>query len=279
VTLTKANKRLGTYVVKSFQDESVRAFVPPPLPPEPPLAIQPLLPLLEQANQALGRLDGLASILPDPSLFIYLYVRKEAVLSSQIEGTQSSFVDLMLFENAEAPGVPLEDVQEVSNYVAAMNHGLRRLREDFPLSLRLMREIHEVLLSKGRGSEKHPGEFRTTQNWIGGTRPGNAAFVPPPAEKVMECMGRVRCCRRIRLWFSRKPVGHGPKDQARRLQLLPDSQDAESNACDGIWMTDHVWTIEEMLSACLGLQLRKEKWIEDILGSIAAGGWCQPSVQ
>jgi hypothetical protein len=110
-----------------------------------PLALQRLLPLLEQANQALGRLDGLASILPDPSLFIYLYVRKEAVLSSQIEGTQSSFSDLMLFESAEAPSVPLEDVQEVSNYVAAMNHGLRRLREDFPLSLRLIREIHNLL--------------------------------------------------------------------------------------------------------------------------------------
>ena len=147
------------------------------------------MPLLEQANQALGRLDGLASILPDPSLFIYLYVRKEAVLSSQIEGTQSSFSDLMLFENAEAPSVPLEDVQEVSNYVAAMNHGLRRLREDFPLSLRLIREIHKILLSKGPGSQKRPGEFRESQNWIEGTRPGNAAFVPPPPEKMMECMG------------------------------------------------------------------------------------------
>jgi len=154
----------------------------------PPLVLQPLLPLLEQANQALGRLDGLASILPDPSLFIYLYVRKEAVLSSQIEGTQSSFSDLMLFESAEAPSVPLEDVQEVSNYVAAMNHGLRRLRGDFPLSLRLIREIHKILLSKGRGSQKRPGEFRESQNWIGGTRPGNAAFVPPPPEKMTECL-------------------------------------------------------------------------------------------
>jgi len=125
-TPTKPNSRLGTYVVKTFKDESFKAYVPPPLPPDPPLALQPLLPLLEQANQALGRLDGLASILPDPSLFIYLYVRKEAVLSSQIEGTQSSFSDLMLFESAEAPGVPLEDVREVSNYVAAMNLGLRR---------------------------------------------------------------------------------------------------------------------------------------------------------
>src|SRR5260370_24092497 len=188
-TPTKPNSRLGTYVVKTFKDESFRAYVPPPLPPDPPLALQPLLPLLEQANQALGRLDGLASILPDPSLFIYLYVRKEAVLSSQIEGTQSSLSDLLLFESEEAPGVPIEDVQEVSNYVAAMNHGLRRLHEGFPLSLRLIREIHKVLLSRGRGSDKHPGEFRTSQNWIGGTRPGNAAFVPPPPEKVTECMG------------------------------------------------------------------------------------------
>jgi Fic family protein len=190
-TSAKPNKRLGTYVLESGA-EPFRAYVPPPLPPEPPLALGPLLPLLEQANQALGRLDGLASVLPDPSLFIYLYIRKEAVLSSQIEGTQSSFSDLMLFESAEAPGVPLEDVQEVSNYVAAMNHGLRWLGEGFPLSLRLIREIHGILLSRGRGSEKHPGEFRQSQNWIGGTRPGNAAFVPPPPERVMECMGLSR---------------------------------------------------------------------------------------
>ena len=147
--------------------------------------------LLEQANQALGRLDGLASVLPDISLFIYAYVRKEAVLSSQIEGTQSSLSDLLLFENDEAPGVPIHDVQEVSNYVSALNHGLQRLREGFPVSLRLIREIHEVLLSKGRGSEKSPGEFRTSQNWIGGTRPGNAVFVPPPPEQVVECMGQM----------------------------------------------------------------------------------------
>jgi Fic family protein len=146
---------------------------------------------LEQASQALGRLDGLASILPDLPLFIYAYVRKEAVLSSQIEGTQSSLSDLLLFENDEAPGVPLADVQEVSNYVAALNHGLARLRGGFPLSLRLIREIHEVLLSKGRGSDRQPGEFRRSQNWIGGTRPGNAVFVPPPPELVTECMGQL----------------------------------------------------------------------------------------
>ena len=147
--------------------------------------------LLEQANQAVGRLDGLASVLPNLSLFIYAYIRKEAVLSSQIEGTQSSLSDLLMFENQEAPGVPVEDVQEVSNYVAALTHGLNRLKEGFPLSLRLIREIHEVLLSKGRGSDKEPGEFRRSQNWIGGTRPGNAVFVPPPAHRVMECMGQL----------------------------------------------------------------------------------------
>ena|SRR5438034_2000526 len=130
--------RLGTYVVKKFGEESFRAFVPPPLPPDPPVKLEALQRLLEEANQALGRLDGLTSILPDPSLFIYLYVRKEAVLSSQIEGTQSSLSDLLLFESEEAPGVPIEDVQEVSNYVAAMNHGLRRLHEGFPLSLRTL---------------------------------------------------------------------------------------------------------------------------------------------
>src|SRR5882724_3946772 len=145
----------------------VRAFVPPPLPPCPPIRLDSLQQLLEQANQAIGRLDGLASNLPDLSLFIYAWVRKEAVLSSRIEGTQSSLSDLLLFENDEIPGVPLADVQEVSNYVAAMNHGLTRMRAGFPLSLRLIREIHEVLLSKGRGSGKQPGEFRRTQNWIG----------------------------------------------------------------------------------------------------------------
>ncbi len=183
--------RLGRFVVNTFEREKVRAFVPPPLPPEPPVRLEGLQVLLEQANQAVGRLDGLASLLPDLSLFIYAYVRKEAVLSSQIEGTQSSLSDLFLFENDEVPGVPIEDVQEVSNYVAAMTHGLDRLRTGFPLSLRLIREIHEILLSKGRGSGKQPGEFRQSQNWIGGSRPGNAVFVPPPPELVLDCMGKL----------------------------------------------------------------------------------------
>ncbi len=145
--------------------------------------------LKERASAALGRLSGVTSLLPDPHLFLYSYVRKEAVLSSQIEGTQSSLSELMLFENDAATGVPRGDVVEVSNYVAAMEHGLKRLREGFPLSLRLLREVHGVLLAKGRGSDKQPGEFRTSQNWIGGTRPGNALFVPPPPDAVIESMG------------------------------------------------------------------------------------------
>lgn len=168
----------------------MRAFVPPPLPPDPPLAITPERhELLEKANRSLGRLDGVASLFPDPALFLYMYVRKEALLSSQIEGTQSSLSDLLLFESDELPGVPLDDVEEVSCYVAAMNHGLERLRGGFPLSLRLIKEIHKTMLSSGRGSKKAPGEFRSSQNWIGGSRPGTARFVPPPPHRVVACMG------------------------------------------------------------------------------------------
>ena len=153
--------------------------MPPPLPPAPPVRMDLLFRQLERANRAIGRLDGVTSILPDTPLFLYMYVRKEALLSSQIEGTQSSLSDLLLFESEEAPGVPLDDVQEVSDYVDAMNHGLDRIREGFPLSLRLIREIHGILLEKGRGSTKQPGEFRRSQNWIGGTRRrrGDAAWV------------------------------------------------------------------------------------------------------
>lgn len=180
----------GRYEVTWVGGEAVRAFVPNPLPPEPPVVIDGgLQRLLEAATLALGRLDGVSTLLPDRALFLYAYVRKEAVLSSQIEGTQSSLSDLLLFELSEAPGVPLDDVVEVSNYVAALDHGLTRLRGGFPLSNRLVREIHGVLLSRGRGARKEPGEFRRSQNWIGGTRPGTAAFVPPPHAAVADCMG------------------------------------------------------------------------------------------
>jgi Fic family protein len=166
------------------------AFIPNALPPNPPLRLtDELHDLLERSNRALGRLDGLATLLPDPALFLYLYVRKEAVLSSQIEGTQSSFSELLLFESSAVPGVPLDDVLEVSRYVSAMYHGLQRLRDGFPLSLRLLREIHAVLMAGGRGSEQAPGEFRNSQNWIGGSRPGNAVYVPPPSEVLLDHLG------------------------------------------------------------------------------------------
>jgi len=184
------NSRLGTYVSTTTAGGTVRAFLPPPLPPEPGVDLTGLFQQLDRANQALGRLDGLTTLLPDTRLFLYLYVRKEALLSSQIEGTKSSFSDLLLFENEAAPGVPIDDVEEVSNYVAAMQHGLRRIKAGFPLSLRLIREIHAILLRGGRGANKTPGEFRRSQNWIGGSRPGNAAFVPPPPERMMECLDR-----------------------------------------------------------------------------------------
>jgi len=179
----------GRYEATATGGEQVRAFIPDPLPPVPPLALEGRIQqTLERALLALGRLDGLSTLLPDTGLFLYGYVRKEAVLSSQIEGTQSSLSDLLLFELDQAPGVPLDDVVEVSNYVAAMEHGLLRLRGGFPVSSRLIREIHGVLLAEGRGSHKEPGQFRRTQNWIGGTRPGNAAFVPPPPHVIAACM-------------------------------------------------------------------------------------------
>ncbi len=183
-------RNAGRFLRGAASPEPYSTFVPAPLPPEPPLVLSPgMLALWEQANRALGRLDGVGTLLPDTSLFLYSYIRKEALLSSQIEGTQSSFSDLLLYESQEAPGVPLGDVQEVSSYVSAMEHGLRRIRSGFPLSLRLLREIHEILLSSGRGSHNAPGEFRRSQNWIGGTRPGNARYVPPPPEMLMDCLG------------------------------------------------------------------------------------------
>lgn len=183
----------GRYITNSFSPEPFKSFIPSPLPPEPPLNLsEEHYALLDKATLAVGRLDGLTVQLPRDvvSLYTYFYIRKEAVLSSQIEGTQSSLSDLILYESNEVPGVPLKDVREVLQYVNAINHGLKRLREDdFPLSLRLLREIHEILLYSGRGSEKMPGEFRTSQNWIGGTRPGNAKFVPAPPSEVIPCMG------------------------------------------------------------------------------------------
>jgi Fic family protein len=179
----------GQYATSIAGGETVRAFVPYPLPPVPALNLSGARQsALEKATLALGRLDSVTLLLPDPQLFLYAYVRREAVLSSQIEGTQSSLSDLLLFELDELPGVPFDDVVEVSNYVAALDHGMARLREGFPLCNRLLREMHVHLMSRGRGSDKDPGEFRRSQNWIGGTRPGNARFVPPPPQEVQACM-------------------------------------------------------------------------------------------
>ena len=179
--------RIGQLLKGSAAGEMYYAYLPKPLPPDPELDMAGLYPLLDQANTALGRLDGMSMVLPEPSLFLYMYVRKEAVLSSQIENTRSSLSDLLLFENSEAPGAPMDDVVEVSCYVSAMDYGLERLK-DLPLSLRLIREIHAKLMDHARGGYQRPGEFRTSQNWIGGSRPGNAHFVPPPPERLMECL-------------------------------------------------------------------------------------------
>lgn len=177
--------RAGRFVTQQSGPAEYLAFIPAPLPPDPPVAFTPpLQAALERASRALGRLDGITVLLPDPALFIHMYVRKEAVLSSQIEGTQSSLSDLLLFESEAAPGAPLSDVQEIANYNRAMQHGLERLRGGFPLSLRLVREIHERLVEGTRGGSQTPGEFRRSQNWIGGSAPRNAVFVPPPPHEL-----------------------------------------------------------------------------------------------
>jgi len=181
------NQRLGRFVETPVAGEMVRAFVPPALPPIPPIEIHGLLDRLSHAERALGRLDGITMLLPRQELFLYMYVRKEAVLSSQIEGTQSTLADLLRFEAEAQAGQPIDDIREVSNYVDAMMYGLERL-QTLPLSLRLIREMHERLLHSGRGGTKSPGEFRRSQNWIGGTRPGNALFVPPPVTEMDRCL-------------------------------------------------------------------------------------------
>ncbi|MCZ8013649.1 MAG: Fic family protein [Gemmatimonas sp.] len=179
----------GTWRTETSSGEAVRAFIPAPLPPVPPLQLDAIAQSnLDDSLLALGRLDSVALLLPDTRLFLYTYVRKEAVLSSQIEGTQSSLSDLLTFEADESPGVPLDDVTEVSNYVAALEWGMAEIRRGFPISGRLLRGIHGRLLSSGRGADKLPGDFRRSQNWIGGTRPGNAAFVPPPPSEVAPCI-------------------------------------------------------------------------------------------
>ncbi|MCC5874627.1 MAG: Fic family protein [Candidatus Sumerlaeia bacterium] len=180
--------RAGVFIK---QPSGYRAFTPAPLPPHPAVAMDAdLVNLLSQADRVIGRLDMVTEVLPNPDLFIGMYVRQEAVLSSQIEGTQSTLEDILQYE-IDASGEPqIADVQEVVNYVAAMNHGLSRL-PDLPLSLRLLKEIHEILLRKGRGKHSTPGEFRRSQNWVGppGSTLMNATFVPPPVPEMMTALG------------------------------------------------------------------------------------------
>lgn len=179
----------GRYVEVTTAGEPFQAFIPAPLPPDPPLAWSTALRRrFDEALLALGRLDAITAHLPNAALLLYSFVRKEAVLSSQIEGTQSSLSDLMLYEIDEQPGVPIEDAREVSRCVAALERGRKLLKDGLPLSMRLLREVHKALMNHPRGRGKTPGEVRRSQVWIGGTRPGNAAFVPPPPDALPECL-------------------------------------------------------------------------------------------
>ena len=181
--------RAGRFVQQEGGPAGFTAFVPAPLPPDPPIDFTPELRRIhEEAVHAVGQLEGVSRTM-DPDRLLYMYVRKEAVLSSQIEGTQSTLSDLLQYEIDDAPGTPLQDVREVSRYVAALYHGLERIRTGrLPLSLRLIRELHEVLMEEGRGSGQELGEFRRSQNWVGGSRPGNARYVPPPPREMWEAL-------------------------------------------------------------------------------------------
>ncbi|KPK44257.1 MAG: cell filamentation protein Fic [Planctomycetes bacterium SM23_25] len=185
--MTSSN-RAGNFVE---QPGGFKAFIPSPLPPDPPIRLsKELWKVLSRADLALGRLDGAANILPNPDLFVAMYVRKEAVLSSQIENTQASLADVIEYEAKVSSHRPLPpDVGEVFNYVRAMNHGLNRL-EHLPLSLRLIREIHGILMEGVRGGQRAPGEFRREQNWIGpdGTNLQGAVFIPPPVPEMHESL-------------------------------------------------------------------------------------------
>jgi Fic family protein len=173
------------------QPTGYRAFIPEALPPEPPINIDPeMIDLLSQADRNLGRLDGMTLTLPNPDMFVFMYVRKEAVLSSQIEGTQASLIDVLEYETDIQGAKNPKDLEEVVNYISAMNTGLERLQH-LPLSLRLIKEIHSALMQGVRGNEKSPGEFRTSQNWIGppGCSLAQATYIPPPPHEMTIALG------------------------------------------------------------------------------------------
>jgi Fic family protein len=179
----------GRYVNVATAGERFRAFVTVPLPPQPPVVWSASVRRrFDAALVALGRLGAVTALLPNAALLLYSFVRKEAVLSSQIEGTPSSLADLLLYEIDEQPGVPVDDAREVSRCVAALERGLKKLRGGLPLCTRQLCEMHKALLTHRGGRGKTPGEVRRSRVWIGGTRPGNAVFVPPPADAVPECL-------------------------------------------------------------------------------------------
>ena len=188
----KMSNRAGHFVQQQAGPDGYSAFIPALLPPDPPVALEgEAVRLHEAAAYALGRLGG-ASARLDPERLLYMYVRKEAVLTSQIEGTQSTLSDLLEYENAGAPGTPRGDVREVSRYVDALFYALDQIKTgSLPLSLRLLRETHRCLLSDGRGNHQAPGEFRRSQNWVGGTRPGNATYVPPPPHEALPALSNL----------------------------------------------------------------------------------------
>ena len=182
------NNRAGANIA---QREKCKSFIPRPLPPEPPLNLDSeTIEILSKADIAIGRLSGISEALPNPNLFVAMYVRKEAVLSSQIEGTEASLEDVLEYESGSRPNTLPNDVAEVVNYVRAMNYGLERI-DELPLSLRLIKEIHSELMRGVRGGDKTPGEFRKTQNWVGpkGCTLNSARFVPPSPHEMIKAMG------------------------------------------------------------------------------------------
>lgn len=255
--------------------ETVRAFIPAPLPPSPPLLIDDeLRERMDRALIALGRLDSVTALLPDAQLFLYTYVRKEAVLSSQIEGTKSTLSDLLLFEADHTPGVPMDDVAEVSSHVAALEHGIDRIAAGFPLSNRLIREIHGILLSDGRGADKDPGEFRRTQNWLGGSRPGNALYVPPPAADVHECMSR------LERWLHDEPQRTSPlvKAALSHVQFETIHPFLDGNGRVGRLLVTLILCVEEVLSQpllylSLYLKQHREEYYDLLARVRTTGDW------
>jgi len=183
------SQRAGRFIKQQGGQEGYSAFIPAPLPPVPPLELDNnLSKLQESAAFALGRLRG-ASERQDPARLLYMYIRKEAVLSSQIEGAQSTLSDLLEYENSSVAGTPINDVEEVSRYVKALRYAIEEIDNgELPLSLRLIKSIHQKLMDGGRGRNQSPGEFRRSQNWLGGSRPGNATFVPPPPNELMPAL-------------------------------------------------------------------------------------------